>query len=93
MSGSDVCYVCPVQKQKTNKIQDKDSPFYTGINRKRTGNSWKVSHTLDKNTLRNIIKLMCEDAGIQGRKVKKDRYYNFFTCRDSDNSTTAASWS
>lgn len=73
MSGSDVRLV---QRQKTDKIQDKDSPFHTGINNKLTGNSWKVSHTLGKNTLRNIIKIICEEAGIQGRKVNEDRYYN-----------------
>lgn len=50
-------------------MHTEDSPFYIGIYRKPTGNSWYVSQPMGKNTLGNIIKLMCEEAGIQGRKV------------------------
>lgn len=66
---------CPVatyvlyKDKRPDKMQAEDSPFYIGINRKPAGNSWYVSQPMGKNTLGNIIKLMCEEAGIQGRKV------------------------
>ncbi|XP_061190409.1 techylectin-5B-like [Saccostrea echinata] len=46
-----------------------DSPFYIDINRKPTGDSWYVSQPMGKTTLRNIIKLMCEEAGIEALKA------------------------
>ncbi|XP_061180197.1 zinc finger MYM-type protein 3-like [Saccostrea echinata] len=69
---------CPVKmyllykRKRPDKMLTEDSPFYIGINRKPTGDSWYMSQpneSMGKNTLGNIIKLMCEGAGIQGRKV------------------------
>ena len=46
-----------------------ESPFYIGINKKSKGDAWYVPQPMGKNTLGNIVKSMCEEAGIQERKV------------------------
>jgi hypothetical protein len=55
--------------RRPEKMLAEDSPFYIGINRTSNGDVWYVSQAMGKNTIGNIVKSMCEEAGIQGRKV------------------------
>ena len=57
------------KEKRPDKMLAEGSLFYIGINKKSKGDAWYVSKPLGKNTLGNIVKSMCEEAGIQGRKV------------------------
>ena len=57
------------KEKRPDTMLAEESPFYIGINKKSKGDAWYVSQPMGKNTLGNIVKAMCEEAGIQGRKV------------------------
>lgn len=42
--------------------------FYLGVSR-HPEKAWYVNQPMGKNTIGNIVKVMCEAGGIQGRKV------------------------
>ena len=57
------------KEKRPDTMLAEESPFYIGINKKSKGDAWYVSQPMGKNTLGNIVKSMCEEAGIQGRKM------------------------
>ena len=73
------------KEKRPGKMLADESPFYVGINKKSNGNAWYVSQPMGKNTLRNIVKSMCEEAGIQGRKVNQ-------SARKTDTKTLVHAW-
>ncbi|XP_041360273.1 uncharacterized protein LOC121376463 [Gigantopelta aegis] len=67
---------CPVQAYRifaAKRPKDMllaDSSFYTGIVRlSKQGDHWYSSNALGKNTVGKIVRHMCEEAGIVGRKM------------------------
>ena len=48
-----------------------DAPFYLAINHKRNENSevWFMNGSLGKNTLGNLLKNGCQNAGVSGKKT------------------------
>ena len=79
------------KEKRPDKILAEGSLFYIGINKKSKGDAWYVSQPLE---LGNIVKSMCEEAGIQGRKVnhsaRKNSYHNTCTCRGPSDTSSAA---
>ncbi|XP_062574710.1 uncharacterized protein LOC134236557 [Saccostrea cucullata] len=65
---------CPVlaYKEFANRrpeaMKKPESPFYIGISR-NPEKAWFINQPMGKNTIGNIVKVMCEAGGIQGRKV------------------------
>ena len=69
------------KEKRPDKMLAEGSLFYIGINKKSKGDAWYVSQPLGKNTLGNIVKSMCEEAGIQGRKVNHSARKTAITTR------------
>ncbi|KAJ8315719.1 hypothetical protein KUTeg_007869, partial [Tegillarca granosa] len=70
---------CPVAAYKEYARQrpyawkdDPDSPFYIAVNPKfnalKGDCSWFIKQCIGKNKLGNILKTMCHNAGVKGRK-------------------------
>ncbi|XP_021371134.1 uncharacterized protein LOC110461792 [Mizuhopecten yessoensis] len=69
---------CPVEVYKTYRSQRPEamkapeSPFYLAVNTNLSKNEnalWFVKQNMGKNKLGSIMKVMCEQCGITGRKV------------------------
>ena len=75
-----VCFVfpdnprCPVKAYKLYRdkrpegMQGSETPFYLGVGKNEYG-KWFVSQAMGKNTIAKIVKSMCEDAEIPGKKT------------------------
>lgn len=50
-------------------MMDDDSPFYLGFARKLEDPTWFCRQPMGKNTLYTFVRVMCEEADIQGRKT------------------------
>lgn len=55
-------------RRRTEQIKNPESPFYIGVSR-HPAKAWYVNQPMRKNTIGNIVKVMCKAGGIQGRKV------------------------
>ncbi|CAC5415445.1 unnamed protein product [Mytilus coruscus] len=66
---------CPVEvykqyiKHRPEDMLEDESPFYLGISRNIKDDIWYSRQPMGKNTLYDFVKVMCEEAGIQGRKT------------------------
>lgn len=64
---------CPISmyvlyaEKKPEAMRVPDSKFYVGINKSGKGDSWFVNQAMEKNTIAEIVKNMCQEAGIQGK--------------------------
>eukprot|EP00105_Crassostrea_gigas_P032800 XP_011455947.1 PREDICTED: uncharacterized protein LOC105348291 isoform X1 [Crassostrea gigas] len=65
---------CPVlaykefARRRPEQMNNPESPFYLGVSR-HPEKAWYVNQPMGKNTIGNIVKVMCEAGGMQGRKV------------------------
>eukprot|EP00105_Crassostrea_gigas_P046736 XP_019930884.1 PREDICTED: uncharacterized protein LOC105348291 isoform X2 [Crassostrea gigas] len=55
-------------RRRPEQMNNPESPFYLGVSR-HPEKAWYVNQPMGKNTIGNIVKVMCEAGGMQGRKV------------------------